>query len=330
MTVMPLGELVRLLHRRCEALGADVVDVRFSHRVVAVGQDGDRAWVDVEVGGEEEEEEGSEGEKEGEKKKKKKKRIERFEADYVVGCDGGTSTVRKELYGREWPGQTFDCQFIVQNVWYDGFAKHGWDGGNYMIGPDSWGLVAKRGNTGMWRVTMGDKPGLSEAEYLARRPAHLARLLPGHPSSPDQYRVGDTNMYRVHNRCVPSMRAGRVLLAADAAHVCNPMGGLGCMTALVDVDGLASCLAALRDGRAGDEILDVWARVRREKFLRYVDRRSVMNLDRVSRFDPWTVGDTDPFFDLIREHEHDAEKRRAFLLKVQSIEYDFKQHFKTP
>ncbi|KAI1340374.1 FAD/NAD(P)-binding domain-containing protein [Xylariaceae sp. FL0016] len=309
MTIMPLGDMIQIIYRHCVERGKGLIDVRFGHRVVGVGQNGGRAWADVEVGDAREK--------------------QRFGADYLVGCDGGTSVVRKSLFGRDWPGQTFDCQYMVQNVWYDGFARHGWDGGNYMVDPDSWGLVAKRakGEKGnMWRVTLGDKSGFTEDEYLKRREGHLKRLLPGHPD-PDQYTIDGTNLYKIHNRCVDSMRVGRVLLAADAAHVCNPMGGYGCMTAVLDVDGLADCLIGLYEGKAGEEILDTYAEVRRTIFLKYVDRRSIKNLNRVSQADAWTVQDTDPFFEMIRGYENDAEKRKAFLLKVQSIEHDFKQHY---
>ena len=40
----------------------------------------------------------------------------RYEADYVVGCDGGRSAVRHALFGRDWPGLTHDCHLLVQNV----------------------------------------------------------------------------------------------------------------------------------------------------------------------------------------------------------------------
>lgn len=78
--------------------GNGLVEVKFNHKVVNTGQNEDEAWVDVEVG-------------EGETKEKK-----RFVADYVVGCDGATSAVRKALFGREWPGQTFASHLLVQNV----------------------------------------------------------------------------------------------------------------------------------------------------------------------------------------------------------------------
>jgi hypothetical protein len=224
-----------------------------------------------------------------------------------------------------------------------------------MIGRENWGLVARRGLGDLWRVTYGDIDGLSEAEYLQRRAARLAAMLPGHPT-PDQYRVDDTHLYRMHNRCVASMRVGRVLLCGDAAHVCNPWGGYGCMSAVVDAGGLAECLVGLYEERAGDEILDVYARVRRDKFLRFVDGRSIKNLERISLSDPWTVLETDKFLGLLEGMRGDEEAIRGFLLvsrdqplpslstqcfqprhyalthsilcqKTSSIEYDFTQHY---
>jgi 2-polyprenyl-6-methoxyphenol hydroxylase-like FAD-dependent oxidoreductase len=198
-------------------------------------------------------------------------------------------------------------------VFYDGFEKHGWDGGNYMVDPDHWGLVAKRGKGGLWRVTYGDVGGLSDEEYLERRAWHFEKILPGHPK-PEEYRIEQTNMYKIHNRCVDKMRVGRILLAADAAHVCNPMGGYGCMTAVLDVGGLADCLVGLYEGKAGEEILDRYADVRRNIFLRYIDKRSIKNLERVAKSDPMTVVETDKFFGILKELEGDDEARKQFLL----------------
>ena len=75
------------------------------------------------------------------------------------------------------------------------------DGGNYMIDPDHWGLIARRGHGGLWRVIYGDPAvGLTDEEYLERRPWHFKAILPGHPD-PDEYRIEQTNMYNIHNRC---------------------------------------------------------------------------------------------------------------------------------
>ncbi|KAK5197799.1 hypothetical protein LTR92_002044 [Exophiala xenobiotica] len=231
MTILPLNQIIQIMYRHCMEKINGLVTVKFNHRVINVGQHADHTWVEVQAG-------------EGDAKKKK-----RFTADYVVGCDGATSAVRKALFGREWPGQTFDCRLLVQNAWYDGFEKHGWDGGNYMIDPDFWGLIAKRGKNGLGRVTYGDKGGLTDDEYLTRRQVAFKKLLPDHPD-PHEYRIEATNQFRIHNRCVEKMRVGRILLAADAAYACNQFEGYGCMTAVLDVGALADCLPGIYEGKA--------------------------------------------------------------------------------
>jgi len=162
-------------------------------------------------------------------------------------------------------------------------------------------------------VTYGDVGGLTDDEYLERRPKRLEKMLPGRPK-PDQYRVEATNIYKMHNRCVDKMRIGRILLAGDAAHVCNPWGGYGCMSAVLDAGGLANCFIGLYEGLADEDILDTFAEVRREKFLKYVDERSIKNLNRISKSDPETVLETDKFFGILKTLEGDAEATKAFLL----------------
>lgn len=98
-----LQDLDALMMEEARKYGAEV---RFNHRVVGVGQDDGKAWVDVEIL-----EEG--GEEQSQKQVKEKTR---FEADYVVGCDGAASVVRKSLFGDEFPGFTWDAQIVATNV----------------------------------------------------------------------------------------------------------------------------------------------------------------------------------------------------------------------
>ncbi|KAF5002790.1 hypothetical protein FDECE_10535 [Fusarium decemcellulare] len=271
MTILPLGEIIQIMYRHCVTKGAGLIDVKFNHKVVDVTQDETKAQIVVEA------------KEEGQMIRKT------ISADFVVGCDGASSA-----------------------VFYDGFEKHGWDGGNYMIDPDHWGLVAHRGNEGLWRVTYGDPVvGLTDEEYLNRRPVQLKAMLPGDPD-PGQYRIEGTNLYNIHNRCAESFRVGRILLAGDAAHVCNPMGGYGCMSAVLDVGGLADCFIGFCNGQAGDEILDT----------------SIKNLNRVAKADPRTVLETDRFFGLLKDLQKNEDEMKKFLLKVSSIEYDFTQHYR--
>ena len=86
------------------------------------------------------------------------------------------------------------------------------------------------------------------------------------------------------------------------------------MTAVVDTGGLADCLIGLYEGKADESILDTYAEVRRDKFLKYVDARSIKNLNRVAKSDPWTVGETDKFFGILKDLEGDEQATKAFLL----------------
>lgn len=183
-----------------------------------------------------------------------------------------------------------------------------------MVGGDVWGLVARRAKGGLWRVTYGDNQGgLSDEEYEARRPAAFEKLLPGHPK-PDEYRITQTDHFRIHNRCVEKMRVGRIFLAADAAHVNNPFGGYGAMNAILDVSGLADCLIGVYEGKAGDEILDLYAAIRRDKFLKYVDARSMKNMKRIINADPNATLEDDKLMNIFRDLEGDPEATKDFLL----------------
>lgn len=69
-------------------------NILWKHKVVDVGQDEKKAWIEVEA---------PDGKK-------------RLEADYVVGCDGANSAVRRALFGDDYPGFTWDAQIIATNV----------------------------------------------------------------------------------------------------------------------------------------------------------------------------------------------------------------------
>lgn len=94
MVCLPLGRVVQILRDAAVANGCEIL---LQHKVTPnLGTSDGKAWVDVEVpsGG-----------------------TKRFEADYVVGCDGANSQVRRALFGDlEFPGSTWDQQIIASNV----------------------------------------------------------------------------------------------------------------------------------------------------------------------------------------------------------------------
>ena len=104
-------------------------------------------------------------------------------------------------------------RIVATNVFYD-FSLHGYSRANFVHDPVDWAVVVQLDQTGLWRVCYGEDPSLSDAEVRRRLPERFKRLLPGAPG-PDQYRVDHLNPYRVHQRCAPEFRRGRVILAGD-------------------------------------------------------------------------------------------------------------------
>ena len=93
LTCLDISRLAHVIYDRLK--GRPTVSVRFGHKVVDVGQDENQAWVEVETSG-------GRG---------------RLEADYVAGCDGGRSGVRRALFGHySMPGFTWDKLLISTNV----------------------------------------------------------------------------------------------------------------------------------------------------------------------------------------------------------------------
>ncbi len=93
MVVLPLNHLCKILYSHLEAQPS--AKVQWNHKVVDIGQDGDKAWVMVET-------------PEGHQK---------HEADYIIGCDGANSQVRRSLFGDlNYPGETLNAQIIATNV----------------------------------------------------------------------------------------------------------------------------------------------------------------------------------------------------------------------
>ena len=106
-------------------------------------------------------------------------------------------------------------------VYYD-FHKFGYQDANFHIHPEHWYVAARITKDGLWRVSYGELPGLSREKLIARQPWKFETMLPGHPE-PHEYKLVGISPYKIHQRLAEKMRVGRFLLAADAAHLCNPL-----------------------------------------------------------------------------------------------------------
>lgn len=129
-------------------------------------------------------------------------------------------------------------------------------------------------------------------------------MLPGHPK-PGEYKLTNCMPYKIHQRCAEKFRVGRFLIAADAAHLCNPFGGLGLTGGMVDTGNLADCLIGMEKGLTDDSILTKWDEVRREKWHNVINPTSSANLKRLNSVDPEIAVERDEFFALLKKAETD-------------------------
>ncbi|WP_181781290.1 FAD-dependent oxidoreductase [Pseudonocardia pini] len=184
-----------------------------------------------------------------------------FTARWLVGTDGAGSTVRQAV-GLGFEGMTWPERFVATNVRYP-FDEYGYNDANMVVDPRLGAVVAKIDDTGLWRVTYAEDLALPVESVLDRMPAFFEAFVP----SPGEYVLEHHSPYRMHQRAAESFRAGRVLLAGDAAHATNPTGGLGLTCGLLDLYVLHPALAAVVRGELADDVLDRWAAERRQRFV---------------------------------------------------------------
>jgi 3-(3-hydroxy-phenyl)propionate hydroxylase len=266
-----------------ERLRAMGTTVRMGARVLGVTQDGDSATVQTAQGG--------------------------VRADYVIGCDGGRSAVRKSL-GIEFEGFTWPERFLVITTKFDFAAALGCCFRNYMADPAEWTNLFKVSGDdlkGRWRAVYNtreeesDDQALSDASVRAR----LGRIHV--PEAQRDYL--HLNLYNVHQRVAKQFRKGRVFLCGDAAHVNNPIGGLGLNSGIHEAWHLANLLSE------GD--LDEYERVRRPLNIEYVQEQTIANKKRLEEREPAA---REKRFDELAAIAEDPAKHKAFLMRASLLE----------
>ena len=238
-------------------------DVRFGHQLTGFVQHADRVDVEVMADG----------------------KAEVIAAAWLIGADGGRSTVRKIL-GVEFEGFTWPEQFVVASTQYD-YAQHGFAMNSYISDPVNWAAVFKMphdGPPGIWRVVFPGAPELSDEALLAPEAIEPAMQIILPRSSP--YEIRYKSVYRVHQRVAQTFRAGRVLNAGDAAHLNNPMGGLGLNSGIHDAINLADKLGRVWRREADEALLDLYVRQRRSATVEQVQAMSIRNKRLLEERDP--------------------------------------------
>ena len=125
------------------------------------------------------------------------------------------------------------------------------------------------------------------------------------------------NLYVTHQRVAARFRHGRVLLAGDAAHVNNPIGGMGLNGGIQDAVNLADKLARIILERESERLLDLYDRQRRTVAIEFVQEQSIANKKRLEAADPQLRKRN---LDELRATAADPVRARAFLLRTAMIE----------
>ena len=237
-------------------------------------------------------------------------------ADYVIGADGGRSTVRKSL-GIEFEGFTWPERFLVITTKFDFAAALGCCFRNYMADPQEWTNLFKVAGDdlkGRWRAVYNTREDESDDEALsdASVRARLSRTYV--PEGSRDYL--HLNLYNVHQRVAKSFRKGRVFLCGDAAHVNNPIGGLGLNSGIHEASDLAGLLNRVLHGEP-DSILDEYEARRRPLNIEYVQEQTVANKKRLEERDPARRARR---FEELREMAGDPQRHKAFLMRASLLE----------
>jgi 2-polyprenyl-6-methoxyphenol hydroxylase-like FAD-dependent oxidoreductase len=227
--VTPQYEVERLLETRARAVGAHVLE---GHEVVALRQDESRVSVLI---------------------RNSAGVAPEASADYVVGCDGVHSAVRRAL-NLPFPGRSAVRSVVLADVRLSGAPP---DVLTVDATPEGFAFIAPFGD-GWFRVIAWDRADqqADDAPVDFESLRAITRRVLG-----DDFGMSDPRwLSRFHSdeRQVPEYRIGRILLAGDAAHVHSPAGGQGMNTGLQDAANLSWKLAAVATGRAPDCLLDTY------------------------------------------------------------------------
>ncbi|MFF0339379.1 FAD-dependent monooxygenase [Kribbella sp. NPDC004875] len=209
------------------------------------------------------------------------------DCDYLVGCDGADSTVRR-LTEISSTGADYRQEIVLADVELEGELQL--DSAHVAPGWSGLVFLFPRGDVATWRLMAtrplsGTPAGESVSPAVAQSILDTARL-PARIS-----RLAWSSVLRLRHRLADSYRSDRIFLAGDAAHVHSPAGGQGMNTGIQDAVNLGWKLACAGAERPAGGLLDSYEQERRS-----VARTTIG----VTNLVFWAESGLDPFASLTR------------------------------
>jgi 3-(3-hydroxy-phenyl)propionate hydroxylase len=278
------SKLTRIIHDKLR--GNPNFEIAFASPVRAITQNSDSVTVTVERDG----------------------RNETQSYRWLIGADGARSDVRRSL-DIEFEGFTWPDRYLVVSTPFDFYSViPRLDSVSYLADPTRWHFLLQIPK--LWRVMFRIAAEESDELALSAEFAQtlMAQVVPGI----DRYEIAHTTLYRVHQRIAKAFRGGRAFLIGDAAHVNNPLGGMGMNGGIHDAINLTERLAEVWRGTRPEAELDRFDLQRRLVTKEHVERQSIQNKRNLEAAD-------NEFRDFLRRTAADPALTHDYLLKVSMI-----------
>lgn len=200
---------------------------------------------------------------------------------------------------------------------FDFETERGYCYRSYFADPGAWCncfKVSGEAPPGLWRTVYPTEPSQDDASLMsdAGVQARIQRFFP----DARPYEIVHRNLYVTHQRVASTFRKGRVLLAGDAAHVNNPIGGMGLNGGIQDAVSLSGKLIEILLAGAADRLLDLYDLQRRTVAVEFVQEQSIANKRRLGESDPKVRQKN---LDELSRIAADPVRARQFLLRTAMI-----------
>jgi 3-(3-hydroxy-phenyl)propionate hydroxylase len=237
---------------------------------------------------------------------------ETLSGTFLVGADGIGSVVRSAV-GAAFDGITIPELYLTLSTTYD-FREAMPDLANisYLSDPHEWYVLIRTAR--VWRALFPVDASLDDADVTS--PERSERLLQGAVARNQPYEVLHRTAYRVHERVASTYVNGNMLIAGDAAHVNNPLGGMGLNGGIHDAFNLAGKLIDVIRG-APKNTLERYSRQRRQVALDVVQQTALRNRAILNTREPQARR---AYHDELRRIVDDPDKHRTYLMRTSMIQ----------